>query len=433
MTLQALDDHDNQVWSQTATVKIAQISAGKLTAKAADPKKISGAGLAVAVADITIEENEPGVFRGDGAGLDPDDTITLTIKTDGVTWVDLCALDPSGTAGLDAGAASRVDDKTLQFTITSQSAGIGGKLTFDLDITGYLNVAPNVSGDIVITVSSSNTNLSDTDLVVATTTAGEFTVKAKDTKDREGVPGQVNLTIGDLEIEQNFVGAYKSNGSLVFTLKNAKWNATSWNAFTAPGGFTKGSRYNDDRSIWLSVSGSPAKTVTFDLPAVDLDATASGDIIVEVSGTAGPSGEYLPGERSPLKGTVVAGRGIIRDAGGQLITRKGRRELAAKLGVGERTLTTIVSELVREGVLSVYTRRLGRGRGAETTYSMVPAEKAASGANDKEAKNAANVISLFFCRAGAIFPAPARQALGPNPQAFARAGPGPPFITRSNR
>jgi hypothetical protein len=299
VTLQALDNLNNQVWTQTNTVKIAQIGDAKLTATAKAAKKISGAGLAVKAANIEIAENQPGVLKSA-----PADTVTLTIATPNVTWAGAAgvwAAGPAanGTAGLTVAAAGptvSANLKTLTYTINTSSAGIGGKLTFVLDpaapATGFLNIAPGVSGDIVISVASSNTKLDATDLTVATTTAGEFTVVPKNVTNKEGVSGAGNVDIGDLEIEQNFAGAYAANGSLVFTLKNAKWAA----APAAPAGFTYGGMYNDDRSVWFSVTGAPATKVLFTTANVNLDANALGDITVELSGTAGPSGSYALGQ-----------------------------------------------------------------------------------------------------------------------------------------
>jgi len=302
VTLQALDNNDNQVWTQTGTVVLAKVGDAKATVTAKTAKKISGAGLAVKGADIEVTENEPDV-------LDIGDTVTLTIATSGVTWVAGVNGQTigSGTAGLSVLPAVRTDSKTVTFTVNGDSDGIGGKLTVDLDTTGYLDVAPGVSGDIVITVASSDSALKDTDVVVATTGAGSFTVTPKDVTDREGFPGKAGVTIGDLKVEANFAGAWASNGSITFTLKNAKWTA----AGGAVAGFTEGSMYGDDRSIWYSVTGAPATEVTFDLPTINLDASASGDIVVVVGGTAGPSGEYVVGKVIPAA-TVEAAKPAVK-------------------------------------------------------------------------------------------------------------------------
>ncbi len=296
VTLQALDAGNNQVWNQTATVKIGQISAGALTATAKTAKSISGAGLGVKAANIELAENQPGVLKT----AVPADTVTLTIATSGVTWASAPAA--SGTASLAVGAgAVSVDNKTVTYTVTAPSVGIGGKLSFVLDpaapAAGLLNVAPSVKEDIVITVGSSNTKLTDTNVTVAKIGAGEFTITTVDVKDVEGVPGKAGLTVGKIKIDQNYAGAYATNGSLVFTLKNGKWAAGP----VAVGSMTSGTRYNDDRSIWYSVTApaTVADPVTITLPTVDLDANASGDIVVEISGTAGPSGEYVIGKVVP--------------------------------------------------------------------------------------------------------------------------------------
>lgn len=313
VTLQALDSGNNQVWSQSATLVLAKVGDGELTATAGTAKKISGAGLGVKVANISIKENQPGIL--DAA---TPDQISLTIATSGVTWAapaGAWAAGPvaTGTAGLAAtpvgGPIVSADQKTLTYDITTASTGIGGKLTFTLNPAGagYLNVSPGVTGDIIISVASTNTALADTDLTVATTAAGEFTITPKDVKDREGAPGEAAVTIGDLEIEQNFAGAFEANGSVVFTLKNATWAG----ALVAPAGFTAGTVYNDDRSIWFSVTGVPATKVLFNLPTIDIDANATGDIEVEVSGTAGPTGTYVVGTVVPAM-TVTADKPSVK-------------------------------------------------------------------------------------------------------------------------
>lgn len=290
ITLQSLDAANNQVWSQTGTAKIATVGDGQLTATGKTPKSISGAGLGVNAANIEVTENQPGVLK-------VADTVTLTIATSGVTWAS--APGVSGTASLaSAAGVVSADNKTVTYAVTFVSVGIGGKLTFALDTGGRLNVAPSVtSGDIVVTVGSTNTKLTDTDVVVAKIGEGEFTITTVDVKDVEGVPGQAGLAVGKIKIDQNFAGAYATNGSLVFTLKNAKWAAGPG----AVGGMAVGTRYNDDRSIWYSVTtpAAVADPVTITLPNVNLDATASGGIVVEISGTAGPSGEYVIGKVIP--------------------------------------------------------------------------------------------------------------------------------------
>lgn len=332
ITLQALDGLNNQVWSQVGTAKIAAVGAGELTATAKTAKSISGAGLGVTGANIELAENQPGVLK-----LVPADTVTLTIATSGVTWASAPAA--SGTASLAVGAGVvSADNKTVTYTVTTQSVGIGGKLSFVLDGAARLNVAPSVtSGDIVITVGSSNSKLSDTDVVVAKIGAGEFTITTVDVKDVEGVPGKAGLTVGKIKIDQNYAGAYATNGSLVFTLKNGKWAAGP----VAVGGMTQGTCYNDDRSIWYSVTGAVADPVTITLPTVDLDANASGDIVVEISGTAGPKGEYVIGKVVPAAVVYAEKKSVNVDsldqaAGDIKITENGKNLFNA---AGSLTLT----------------------------------------------------------------------------------------------
>lgn len=68
---------------------------------------------------------------------------------------------------------------------------------------------------------------------------------------------------------------------------------------------------------------------------------------------------------------------MIQEAGGTLTTCDSRKKIAAQLGVSERTLNSVIAALVAEGLLSVSTRRLGRGNGTETTYTIAAELEAA--------------------------------------------------------
>jgi len=280
VTLQAVEG-GAILWTQSAETTIAKVGTGALTATAATSKKLGKAPLNDADgADITIKENQAAV-------LDAGDVITLSIETSGVTF----EAAPGATgSGVVVGAGALDATKTIAtYTVTTASSGIGGKVVFDLD--NMLDVNPGVSGDIIIEVSSDNSALDDTELVVAVLGSGGFTVTVDDVDDFTGVPGQDSVDVGELKIDPTTT--FNSGGSLEITLQNGTWDAAGVNV----GDWTYGGMYNDDKSIWYSVTGASSATVTFVLPDVDLSASAPvGDIKITIGGTAGVEGEYVIGK-----------------------------------------------------------------------------------------------------------------------------------------
>ncbi|KJS01660.1 MAG: hypothetical protein VR68_04460 [Peptococcaceae bacterium BRH_c4a] len=267
-----------QKWTQTSEHVVGNVASAALTATAKTPEILGSAGLAKNAATITIEENKPGVFAAP-------ETVTLTIVSSGVTFNAAPAATGVNTLDDDNAPVLAADKKSVVYTIGASSAGIKGKL----NITPVLDVSPAATGDLQIEVSSSNTKLANTILTVAKLGEGEFTIKNESVSDKIGYPGKGAVVVGTIVIEQNFAGAFKTNGNLVFTLTGAKWAAANVNL----GVFTAGGKYSDDRSIWYSVGAGAATTTKFNnLPNVIIDADAApGDLKVTVSGTAGPSGD----------------------------------------------------------------------------------------------------------------------------------------------
>lgn len=288
--LQALDNN-NHVWTQTGTVTIAKIGDAKLTATAKDKEVFDAPADNQQAADIVITENQPGVLDL----ATPADEIILEILTDGVTWdTAMTTTATSGTAGLAfTSAVLSSGDKVATFTITKKSSGIAGELT----IKTYLDIAPNVEGDIEVEVRTNNTDaLDDTTLVIGNVGEGVITFETEDVDDVDAWVGRNGVTTGDLVIKQNYQGALKANGSIELTLEGAKWTGPP----TGVDGLTAGSRFNDDRSIWFTVTATDWDEVTLrggtELPTISVDADAEpGDLKVIISGTAGAAGEVSLG------------------------------------------------------------------------------------------------------------------------------------------
>lgn len=61
---------------------------------------------------------------------------------------------------------------------------------------------------------------------------------------------------------------------------------------------------------------------------------------------------------------------LLEVSGGKIVTLRSRLLLADKLGISPATLNRAIRELVAEGRITVSTRRLGKGKGAEVTYTL---------------------------------------------------------------
>jgi DNA-binding Lrp family transcriptional regulator len=61
---------------------------------------------------------------------------------------------------------------------------------------------------------------------------------------------------------------------------------------------------------------------------------------------------------------------LLEVSGGKIVTLRSRLLLADKLGISPATLNRALQELVAEGRITVLTRRLGKGKGAQVVYAL---------------------------------------------------------------
>ncbi|MEQ8235484.1 MAG: copper amine oxidase N-terminal domain-containing protein [Syntrophomonadaceae bacterium] len=265
------------VWSFDASPIIDKVGVGQITATAADAEKYNSAPFTnKAIANITVKENQAGVLK-------VDDEVSFSIANDGVTF-NTATLATTGALTFGAPVYS-ADDSTVTFTVTAVSATIGAKAI----LTATVDASPVADdGDVTVDVSSTSNKMEDASLVVATIGQGEFDVSTKNYPTKDYVQGQGNVKVAQLKIEPTT--AFDRDGSIELTLAYGKWAANP----VAPAGWTAGTRYNDDRSIWFTQDGTAdTGTKTFTLPNVNIDANAPvGELMVTIEGNAGVTGDY---------------------------------------------------------------------------------------------------------------------------------------------
>lgn len=170
------------IWSDNDDVTIAKVSGGDVDVVVGDTKKVSIGGDAE-VADITLEESMAGAFL-DG------ETVTLEIETDGVEFnsVDVVptrlTVDP--TDELTEGDFTENDDDELtklEVTVNSGSTSLPGKIKFDNIL---LDIAPSVTGEIEISVTSDKSKGADLDETVTVATVGDVNAEVSDIDDNDG-------------------------------------------------------------------------------------------------------------------------------------------------------------------------------------------------------------------------------------------------------
>lgn len=254
---------------------IAKVAAADINVTAADAKTVT-MGSGKKLAKITIKEGQAGA-------LDVDDTIRFDIVTKGVTFDDLSGLDQSrvsfSTGGLNE------DENRFDITITGKSAGLPGTITFVPNV----KVAPSVSGDIKVRVSSSNKDLNSTTLTVGK--IGEVAGEIKDVKDDDTV---VYAGSRGTELDVSFkiepVGTDFEEGKLItLTLNNGKFVEDEMDDWTL---------YNSDKSAYVEIGVDWSKS-GFKVEGLwvkcDNDVEI-GDIVLTAGGNAGVEGEVVVGE-----------------------------------------------------------------------------------------------------------------------------------------
>lgn len=332
--------------TESGTVTIAKVANQSVTVTAADAKMVS-TGVAKDGADITVQEAAPGSLK---AG----EFVTFEIETPDVTF----NATPTATYTQVAGDAATINPAgtIAQAKVTTASTALKGKVV----LSGIkLNIPPTVSDDIKIAVYSSD---SDSKVARTTVTVAKFGTGSGIVKNVLKGTDTVYISKGaalsaTFDMEASAGSTFDTDKTVIFELSNGKWDTADWVVGTDyfTGTLTFRGYYNSDKTAWFTVKGTPTKisVTSLDVKA-PADASTVGDIVVNVSGTAGITGSATVGKiAAPISVTAdkpsVKAESASSAAGDITITEAGKAAVTAT----EDIVLTLPTGITFDGVPTV--------------------------------------------------------------------------------
>ncbi|MEW6540402.1 MAG: copper amine oxidase N-terminal domain-containing protein [Bacillota bacterium] len=273
-------------WSESDTRTIAKVAETGATVKAAAAKTVKAGNLNVAGADVTVEE---ALAKAIGAA----EKITMRVLTSGVS------INAASTAPVSnvSGAVPTVTVATSSIEVDmngAQSTVLPGKIVFK----PRLDVAPNVTGDIEVEVYSNTagSKVKTTRLVIAK--VGEVSGDVDKLKDNDGICyiGKTKTFGASFDLKAVSGTQFEANKVITLTLSDGKWGAGTAAADITAVGATWRGIYNDDKTIWLTITAATDK-LSFSSFAVKAGGGVKpGAAALTIGGTAGVSGEVVIGQ-----------------------------------------------------------------------------------------------------------------------------------------
>jgi len=262
---------------------------------------------------LVLVETSPGAI---GAN----DTFTFKLPS-GFEWTNsnMMALGSWGFDGKTSHFSIDISDSSKlvvkvdsTFTPSTTTAGrivVGSTATSPIDTFAHINVTDDTKlGDVVVSVTSNNCDLTTSELTVATIKDYGVTVSEGTAKNVKA--GQREVELGSFFIEEGIAGSLVDGRSLTLTLPDGvKWSRTNTNWFSVTtesgdtvlklsdfsvnGGATRDADVRKVLKGKISRSGAASKAskTKIDKLRVDIAPNFSGDLYVEVAGSAGAAGK----------------------------------------------------------------------------------------------------------------------------------------------
>lgn len=293
VTVKYLDSDNNEIDSYEGTLLLAKKADQGTTVTAASPKSVS-MGYNKKIAKITLDEEIAG-------SLELGSRVVLELP-DGFAWGDVNNADDDydyvltqGTYGLTAtvtngpAVSADYDKQQLVVDITAASS-MADKFRF----VAFITVKPDApDGDVVVEVYDDSTtvdsNLSSTDITVATVGGAEVTVTAADTANTSDnvIRGSQDQETWEVTLETS--AEFIEGDDLLLTLPDGVEFMESIEATNFPG-FINNGLYDDNQGLWLTVAADTASDLVIDgedlliglTPAAvlgDLTLTLGGDVV----------------------------------------------------------------------------------------------------------------------------------------------------------
>lgn len=395
-------------FSEGDVVVAKAVSAGS-TVVAIDTQTV-GSGSNKTLGVVRITENTIGSLVVNNGAPTSTNTVKLTLPT-GFTWVGVASLATSGFPV--APTVGNFDGRYAYVTINAQSNATTGLIQFAPVVN--IDSSEAKKGDINLNVGGTNTGISSNDAVIGS--YGDYSVigggaggnPVESTPDV--IAGKPDQQIGNLILQETLPGSLLPNRTLKLTLKsNAKWHTV---------GLAQGEVLAGDGIILVGAGqsfSSDAKSIEFTLgPAqttsalkfklknltIDLGADVSGDVMLEISGTAGVPTVEVPVAKAiaPVSATAASKPevkiGLQDQAVGDITIVESKVNTLKKSDVG-----TQVAEKGNGAVLVYLANTLGAGPGKlilkaplGVTFASVPTVQVTDGdlqidlANVKRANN----------------------------------------------
>lgn|GEM_PF-1275053 len=318
---------DAIAWTISDSLTIAKVTEDDVTVSVGTVKKISK-GSDNKAAKITIEESRSKVFaQGERIYLEVEgDDVEFSVTKDGAPYIDVSYNGVSvGSVTFDQDDDEKDVLSRAYVDITKQSGAFPGEIKF----TPYLDVSPDATGEVEISVWSEVENDSgnwvDGELdeeTVTVATVGDVTAEISKVEDNDTVAyaGQVTELDVEFRIETTDGSDFKDNAGdiITFELSNGEFVDFDRDKVVEKG--TKGNvkLYSDDEAFYYTIGSNDKDELTFSNLTVKLDNDAEpGDLVLTVGGDYGDLGEIVIGQiAKPF--TVTADKpAILAEALGQ--------------------------------------------------------------------------------------------------------------------
>lgn len=273
------------VWSISEDLTIAKAGESGVIIAAGDLKKVP-TGNNKEVAKITVEESKAGLISN---GM----KITLQIETAGVEFSSARATGEDGIS-IDQGERKQDPDgdyTIYEFTVTGKSSSFPGTIKFD---PIKLDIDPDATGDIEITVSSDDSDVDEETVTVGAVGDSDLTVSVDEETGMEEYMRKASINeLWEMTIKTN--GEFSKGDQISITLpENFEFYEKALKLFKLMSKIsdevTFMSTFDGDQSIWLEVNanGDGEDEITIsNLWVAALPECQYGDIIVEIGGDIG--------------------------------------------------------------------------------------------------------------------------------------------------
>lgn len=253
------------------------------------------------------------------------------------------------------------DDDELIIAVNNESLEAACiELTLNIEVEDETDAQP---GDVTVKVRGES-DCDQSEIVVAEYGEYETSISVKDVP--TVMAGMTEQEIGDIVIKESVKGSLVSGRTIILTLpSNAKWGKIDEDSDSGVDLEFAGFPGTDGRSAKWKVDGESTEAAELELEDMEvvLEPGFTGDLVIEVSGTAGLSGEITVAKVvTPV--TITADNvpevkiGTVSDAGDLTITEtvdgaiKDDKDLVIDLPEGVRFASTPKVEVV-EGDLDI--------------------------------------------------------------------------------